>query len=36
MTYTNTNYNLLGFIVERVSRMTYPDFLRKRIFGRWA
>ena len=33
MAYTNTNYNLLGLIVERVSGQPYLTFLKKRIFG---
>ena len=33
MAYTNTNYNLLGLIVERVSRISYVQFLRQNIFG---
>jgi D-alanyl-D-alanine carboxypeptidase len=32
MVYTNTNYNLLGFVVERVSGKPYLTFLRERIF----
>ncbi len=32
MTYTNTNYNLLGLIVQRVSGEPYLTFLRARIF----
>lgn len=31
MVYTNTNYNLLGLIVERVSKKPYLAFLRERI-----
>lgn len=30
--YSNTNYAVLGAIIERVSGMTYAAFLRKRIF----
>src|SRR5205823_14709426 len=30
--YCNTGFNLLGFIIENVSGMTYWDFLRERIF----
>ncbi|MBV9719304.1 MAG: beta-lactamase family protein [Candidatus Eremiobacteraeota bacterium] len=33
MVYTNTNYNLLGLIVERVSGKPYLTFLRQRIFA---
>jgi CubicO group peptidase (beta-lactamase class C family) len=33
MVYTNTNYNLLGLIVERVSGKPYLGFLRERIFS---
>lgn len=33
MAYTNTNYNLLGLIVERVSELPYLAFLRERILG---
>jgi len=32
MTYTNTNYNLLGLVVQRVSGNPYLTFLRERIF----
>jgi CubicO group peptidase (beta-lactamase class C family) len=32
MVYTNTNYNLLGLVVERVSRQPYLAFLRDHIF----
>ena len=34
MVYTNTNYNLLGRVVERVSRKPYLAFLRTRILAR--
>jgi D-alanyl-D-alanine carboxypeptidase len=30
--YSNSNYYLLGMVVEKASGMTYPDFLAKRIF----
>lgn len=30
--YTNTEYNLLGLIIEHVSRMSYGDYLRTNIF----
>jgi D-alanyl-D-alanine carboxypeptidase len=33
MVYTNTNYNLLGLVVERVSGKPYLAFLRERIFS---
>ena len=33
MVYTNTNYNLLGRIVERVSKEPYLTFLRQRILN---
>lgn len=33
MNYCNTNYNLLGLIVERVSGQSYLDFLRSQIFS---
>jgi CubicO group peptidase (beta-lactamase class C family) len=33
MLYCNTNYNLLGLIVERVSGQSYLGFLRERIFS---
>jgi CubicO group peptidase (beta-lactamase class C family) len=32
MVYNNTNYNLLGLIVERVSGKSYLEFLHDRIF----
>jgi CubicO group peptidase (beta-lactamase class C family) len=32
MNYTNTNYNLLGLIVERLSGKTYLNFLHEHIF----
>jgi CubicO group peptidase (beta-lactamase class C family) len=32
MVYTNTNYNLLGLVVERVSGQSYLTFLREHIF----
>jgi N-acyl-D-amino-acid deacylase len=31
--YCNTGYNLLAVIVERVSGMTFQDFLKEHIFG---
>lgn len=31
--YSNTNYAVLAYIVERVSGMSYPEFLQKNIFG---
>jgi CubicO group peptidase (beta-lactamase class C family) len=33
MVYTNTNYNLLGLIIERVSGQSYLAFLQDRIFS---
>jgi len=33
MLYTNTNYNLLGLVVERVSGQSYLAFLREHIFS---
>ncbi len=30
--YSNTNYFLLGMIIEKVSGKSYPDFMRERIF----
>lgn len=30
--YCNTNYVLLALIIEKVSGMSYPEFLRRRIF----
>jgi CubicO group peptidase (beta-lactamase class C family) len=32
MSYSNTNYVILGLIVERLSRQSYADFLRDNIF----
>ena len=32
MTYSNTNYKLLAFIIEKVSKMSYSDYLNKYIF----
>ena len=32
--YSNSNYYLLGYIIERVSSMSYPEFLQKNIFAR--
>jgi D-alanyl-D-alanine carboxypeptidase len=31
--YSNSNYNLLALILEKVSGETYPDYLRRHIFG---
>jgi CubicO group peptidase (beta-lactamase class C family) len=31
--YSNSNYNLLALIIERVSKQTYSEFLRERIFA---
>ena len=31
--YSNTNYYLLGLIVEKVSAQSYPDFLQREFFG---
>jgi CubicO group peptidase (beta-lactamase class C family) len=33
MVYTNTNYNLLGLVVERVSGQSCLAFLREHIFS---
>lgn len=30
--YSNSNYNLLAFIIEQVSKMKYGDFLKENIF----
>ena len=32
MVYANTNYDLLGEIIRRVSGLSFPDFLAQRIF----
>ena len=32
MVYTNTNYNLLGLVVERASGQSYLSYLREKIF----
>ena len=32
-TYNNTNYVLLALIIEKISRQSYPDFMRKNIFN---
>ena len=32
MTYSNPNYILLSIIIEKVSGMSYPDFIQKNIF----
>ena len=32
MTYSNTNYRLLAFIIEKVSGMSYSEYLNKYIF----
>ncbi len=31
--YSNTGYDVLGALIERVSGETYPDFLQENIFG---
>ncbi|HPF91498.1 MAG TPA: serine hydrolase [Flavobacteriales bacterium] len=31
--YSNTGYNLLATIVERASGMSYPEYMRERVFG---
>ncbi|HEV3221876.1 MAG TPA: serine hydrolase domain-containing protein [Puia sp.] len=31
--YSNTAYCLLGLLIEKLSGMTYPDYLQKQIFG---
>lgn len=32
--YSNSNYYLLGYIIEKVSGLTYPDFIRQHIFNK--
>lgn len=32
--YSNTGYMLLAKVIERVSKMSYPDYMRKTIFDR--
>ena len=34
--YSNTNYLLLGMLIEQVSKKSYDDFLTQRIFTPWA
>jgi CubicO group peptidase (beta-lactamase class C family) len=31
--YSNISYNLLGFIIEKISGMPYPDYLQKKILS---
>jgi CubicO group peptidase (beta-lactamase class C family) len=31
--YSNTAYCLLGLLIEKISSMSYPDFLKKNVFG---
>jgi len=32
-TYSNFGYGILDYIIERVSGKTYPDFMKKEVFG---
>jgi CubicO group peptidase (beta-lactamase class C family) len=34
--YSNTNFWLLGLIIEKASGMTYADYVEKKISSRWA
>jgi CubicO group peptidase (beta-lactamase class C family) len=34
--YSNVGYTLLGHLVEKISKLSYPDYMDERIFGPWG